>query len=168
MAWEKIGEYVAGGLDSDDDRAWREVVKAFHGRDDLKKVSRFGLVLLLMRHLTIDYKSQIRALKAQIASRETKGFDTLEINVDPIVEDRTLVFRFKTAAGVHAQAVKVRGAMLSRGIFEPGSNYEAGDVVTHRKGVWVARDDTTATPGDGETPWLLFARSGRDGRDASK
>jgi hypothetical protein len=56
-------------------------------------------------------------------------------------------------------------AMVYRGIYRSGDAYEKGDVVTRDGSLWVAREDTLMTPGQGATPWQLAAKAGRDGRE---
>lgn len=55
-----------------------------------------------------------------------------------------------------------------RGIFKVGTRYDAGDYVTKAGSLWCAREATEATPGNGETPWQLCAKSGADGKRGEK
>lgn len=56
-------------------------------------------------------------------------------------------------------------AMVYRGIYRSGDLYEKGDCVTRDGSLWVAREATQMTPGQGATPWQLAAKAGRDGRE---
>ena len=64
--------------------------------------------------------------------------------------------------------LEARGGLHYKGVFQPGTVYDVGDCVTHRGSLWVARSPTMGCvkPGDGETPWQLAVKKGRDARDA--
>jgi hypothetical protein len=77
------------------------------------------------------------------------------------IDERT--FRFLRADGSVLGEMK-SSAMVYRGVFRSGDVYEKGDAVTRNGSLWIARDDTQATPGDGVTSWQLAAKAGRDGK----
>lgn len=54
-------------------------------------------------------------------------------------------------------------ATIYRGIFRPGDVYEEGDAVTRGGSLWIARERTQTTPGEGASGWQLAAKCGRDG-----
>jgi hypothetical protein len=53
---------------------------------------------------------------------------------------------------------------MYRGVFVPGEQYRASDVVTWNGGSWLALRDTQAKPSTDDS-WVLFVKQGRDGRD---
>jgi hypothetical protein len=57
------------------------------------------------------------------------------------------------------------GSMIYRGVYEGGKRYDRGDTVTCHGSLWIAMATTSAQPGDGETPWRLSCKRGRDGKD---
>lgn len=59
-------------------------------------------------------------------------------------------------------------AMIHRGLFQSGQQYDAGDVVTYGGSMFVAQKQTTQPPGDGDTSvWRMAVKRGKDGRDAA-
>jgi hypothetical protein len=58
-------------------------------------------------------------------------------------------------------------AVVYRGIWREGA-YQQGDAVTRDGSTWIAKADTTDTPGADGTAWQLAVKKGRDGRDGIK
>lgn len=56
-------------------------------------------------------------------------------------------------------------AIIGRGIYEQGKEYEPGDAVTHRGSMWLATEKTSSVPGTQESGWALSVKKGRDGKD---
>lgn len=54
---------------------------------------------------------------------------------------------------------------LDRGTYSEGVTYQKGDIVTWAGAAWIARAQTAEKPGQGETPWRLMVKRGRDGKD---
>jgi hypothetical protein len=52
------------------------------------------------------------------------------------------------------------------GVFESGTTYDRGDLVTLGGCVWHCNGTTATRPGAGSKDWTLAVKCGRDGRDA--
>jgi hypothetical protein len=65
-----------------------------------------------------------------------------------------------------AETVAAMPVMVYRGVFQEGTEYKAGHMVTWAGSLWHANEATTEKPGDGKTMWTLAAKKGRDGKDA--
>ena len=92
------------------------------------------------------------------------GLDDYQADFDG---ERTLTLTLKSAAGAKTIPM-VFPVPLYVGIFRPGTNYRAGDMVTWEGSSWLCREPTSATPGEGATPWRLVVKRGRDGKDAGR
>jgi len=62
------------------------------------------------------------------------------------------------------------GAVNYKGVFQRGTDYAKGDLVTHDGSLWHANHDLAlgtglAAPGDGSNGWTLVVKRGRDGKD---
>lgn len=57
--------------------------------------------------------------------------------------------------------------VLDCGIYRSGNDYEAGDAVTYARGLWIARRDTSETPGQGCVDWRLAVKGTRVHRPAA-
>ncbi len=106
-----------------------------------------------------------------IGPQGEKGLDgvngrdgTLETLTVELVGDRVL--SFVRSDGDHACLGLVEMPIpVYRGVYKDGPVYSRGDSVTFAGSQWIAREDTTAKPGDGATPWQLAVKAGRDGKD---
>lgn len=79
-------------------------------------------------------------------------------------DGRHFVLQAITTEGIQRMEFSVP-AILERGVFKAGGEYEAGDVVTYDGSTWVAQQTTSDVPATSKE-WRLFVRKGRDGRDA--
>jgi integrin beta 3 len=81
--------------------------------------------------------------------------------------ERTFTFKF-----VHGDLVKVNRfkvpAMLDRGVYTAGREYEHGDGVTFGGSFWIAQTNTSKRPGEGNNDWRLAIKRGRDGKDGER
>ncbi|HEY4136489.1 MAG TPA: hypothetical protein VGO34_14890 [Alphaproteobacteria bacterium] len=91
------------------------------------------------------------------------GFDDLEMLHDG---ERGFTMRFTRGEQVKEFAFSIP-VVLDRGVFKEGEAYRQGDGVTMGGSFWIARTDTTARPGDGET-WRLAVKKGRDAKEPVK
>jgi integrin beta 3 len=72
---------------------------------------------------------------------------------------------------VRADGTPIDGATLAftvplyRGVYAAGTSYAKGDAVTFGGSLWIAREATSAKPGDGATAWQLAVKAGREGRE---
>ncbi len=89
------------------------------------------------------------------------GFDDLTFALG---EDlRTLSLKFTRGDKVKAFDVAIP-LPLYRGVFESGTTYAPGDVVTKGGSMWFAKESTSAIPGEGVTGWTLCVKQGREGK----
>lgn len=58
-----------------------------------------------------------------------------------------------------------RPILQYRGVWTSGTSYPAGSCVTWAGSSWIAKEPTSAKPGDGATSWQLAIKAGRDGKD---
>jgi hypothetical protein len=77
---------------------------------------------------------------------------------------RTLILRTSDGGRIELP-IKLDGMVIDAEVHRAGFAYEKGDAVTHSSSYWVARCDTTATPGKSDD-WRMAVKRGRDGRDA--
>ncbi len=88
------------------------------------------------------------------------GFDELDL----VFVDQRPVLRF-----VRGEQVKEfpLHTPAYQGVYKEGTAYKKGDGVSYAHAYWIARDDTAAKPGVGETPWIMAVK-GRDGREGKQ
>jgi predicted kinase len=79
--------------------------------------------------------------------------------------DRTVVAIYKRGDETIEQEFKFP-AVIDRGVFKSGSNYEQGDGVTYGGSFWIAQKDNSDIPGNSDA-WRLAVKRGRDGKDAA-
>lgn len=87
--------------------------------------------------------------------------------IDEFVQrgDRTVVAIYKRGDETIEQEFKFP-AVIDRGVFKLGSDYEQGDGVTYGGSFWIAQKDTGDIPGNSDA-WRLAVKRGRDGKDAA-
>ena len=86
------------------------------------------------------------------------GFDDVTVEHDG---ERRITIAFRRGDERKETAIVVP-AMLYRGVFDAGKQYERGDCVTFDGAIWHANAATTARPGDGSQVWTLAVKRGRD------
>jgi hypothetical protein len=79
--------------------------------------------------------------------------------------DRTVVAIYKRGDETIEQEFKFP-AVIDRGVFKSGSDYEQGDGVTYGGSFWIAQKDNSDIPGNSDA-WRLAVKRGRDGKDAA-
>jgi len=57
-------------------------------------------------------------------------------------------------------AVEARPAVKYLGVHEAGRSYATGSLCTRSGSLWCATTDTSDTPGDGATAWVLIVKKG--------
>jgi hypothetical protein len=75
-----------------------------------------------------------------------------------------IVSAVKAATAPFENRIAALEARGYKGLHTPGTGYSKGDSVTFDGSLWIARDSTFETPGDGATKWQLAAKRGRDAR----
>ncbi|MGB1215876.1 MAG: hypothetical protein ACPG4X_21080 [Pikeienuella sp.] len=88
------------------------------------------------------------------------GFDDLDIVHDG---EREFTLRFQRGAKIVEKTLTIP-AMLDRGVFSEGKQYDQGDVVSFGGSMWVAQKGTDERPGTGDG-WRLSVKKGRDGKN---
>lgn len=96
--------------------------------------------------------------------RDGVGFDDLSVEYDG---ERSFLLKFKRGEIEKVFRIDIP-VMLYRGVFKAGDEYAAGDAVTWGGSLWIATEKTSDKPGDGDTPWRLAVKRGRDGKDGEK
>jgi len=87
------------------------------------------------------------------------GFDDLDLVYDG---ERTIAFRW-TKGDRSVEKPFTVPTVIDRGIFKAERSYHAGDGVTWGGSFWIARQDTSDKPGEGDG-WRLAVKRGRDGK----
>jgi hypothetical protein len=64
--------------------------------------------------------------------------------------------------------LKARPGMKYQGVWHDGMVCDAGDVVTDRGSMWIAKGTTAGRPGEDHPVWQLCVKRGRDGRDGKE
>jgi hypothetical protein len=95
------------------------------------------------------------------------GFSLEDFDCKVLEDDRTIELSFKSGDYEHVATIKFP-AMMYRGIFKDGSDYEAGDSVTWGGSLWVAVKATNLKPDVPDSGWTLAVKKGRDGKDMRK
>ena len=91
--------------------------------------------------------------------KDGADFTHVEIEYDG---ERTIIVR-----GKDGEIRKNVPVPLDRGYWREGMESKQADIVTHDGNAWIALRDTKAKPDhSNKEDWRLFARRGRDGRDA--
>lgn len=92
------------------------------------------------------------------------GFEDLDVSLS---EDGRTVVLSLTRGDLTQTFELFFPVMIYRGVYDPdhGLAYEPGDTVTYGGSLWVCNAPTKARPGEGEGPWRLAVKRGRDGKD---
>jgi len=96
--------------------------------------------------------------------RDGVGLEQFTASFD--VETKTLTHRYE-GGGIVREYSWVLPLTIYRGVFEPGTTYQAGDQVTQGGSMWICKLATMAQPGDsdeGARAWQLSTKRGRDGK----
>jgi hypothetical protein len=96
------------------------------------------------------------------------GWDNIVVGIADIEQEvkseREFVLKCQLSNGVERVLTFKTAALLDRGVFKAGDEYEAGDVVTWDGCMWIAQKDTQDKPKESDA-WRLSVKKGRDGRD---
>jgi len=80
-------------------------------------------------------------------------------------DGRTVTVKMQAANTVVEKSIKI-AAVLDRGVFKTGGEYEKGDGVSYGGSFWIANcNEPKGVPGTGETDWRCAVKKGRDGKD---
>jgi hypothetical protein len=75
-----------------------------------------------------------------------------------------LAFGMLFQAREELRALKARPVLTDRGVWSAEQKYQAGDAVSFRGGLWIARVESTGLrPGDGGVGWRLAVKKGAAG-----
>jgi integrin beta 3 len=92
------------------------------------------------------------------------GFDDIEVTHDG---ERGFIFTFVRGETRKTFGAFIVPAMIYRGVFADGTEYQRGDVVTWGGSMWHAKEVTSAKPGEAapaSRAWTLAVKAGRDGK----
>lgn len=90
------------------------------------------------------------------------GFDDVRVEHDG---ERSFFLVFERGDERRKHGPYTIPAVIGRGIYEQGKEYEIGDAVTHRGSMWISTEKTSAVPGTPDSGWVLSVKKGRDGKD---
>jgi Collagen triple helix repeat (20 copies) len=97
----------------------------------------------------------------RVDGRDGLGFEHLTVEHDG---ERTVTFKFTLGDRVKEFPI-IFPVPLYRGVYQAGSSYQRGDLVTFGGSIFHANDDTTDKPEEAGRIWTLAAKRGRDGRN---
>lgn len=103
----------------------------------------------------IDFDKVIAAGFDAVKRYTDAGFTTLD---DSLVK----LCNHVTALECRIKDLEARPTISYQGTFNEGQSYRAGDAVTHRGGLWVARADTSIKPGDPGSKFTLAVKRPRN------
>lgn len=92
------------------------------------------------------------------------GFDDIDVQHDG---ERTFAIKFLRGERTKNAGDFTIPCVIYRGVWEEGRSYAKGDAVTWGGSQWVAKEVTTAKPGDSapaSRAWQLAVKAGRDGK----
>lgn len=105
------------------------------------------------------------------AKATTHGMEGWECVVDGIAAvevagagPRGFSIKAITSSGAQVEHAVVLPAMIYRGVFVEGKDYEPGDTVTWGGSLWHCNTRTFEKPIDGGSAWTLAAKRGRDAK----
>lgn len=100
----------------------------------------------------IDYKD-LAAAYALLTTR----MDALEVSTN----SQFFALETRVIDGIEARTADARGPGVDyKGVFNPGTAYPKGSLVTKAGGLWLSLADTTRIPGSDPTQWKLVVKSG--------
>lgn len=121
--------------------------------------------------LTLSWERQARDTFEKAADRMPKpkdGTDAIPLEGFDLAlaeDSRTVTLKMQAGDSVVEKTIKI-AAVLDRGVFKTGSEYEKGDGVSYGGSFWIAKcDDPKGVPGTGETDWRCAVKAGRPGKD---
>lgn len=94
-----------------------------------------------------------------------EGVKSIAVDVK---NDRDCFVSIETSGGAVTEKQFTVPAMIYRGVFREGEQYERGDTVTWAGSTWHCNDATSDKPVDGGKSWTLSVKKGRDGKDVAK
>lgn len=94
----------------------------------------------------------------------TNGTDGLGFEDMEVVQRGARGVTLKFARGERVKSFDLNfPAMLYRGIYDPATTYEPGDVVTRQGSMWHCHAETSDLPGEGSKSWQLCVKRGGTG-----
>ena len=93
------------------------------------------------------------------------GVSVREFDITQIHDRKQQILVELSDGSTFRKEIEFSGMVLDRDVHRPGAAYEKGDAVTHGGSYWIAKRDTSETPGKSDD-WRLAVKRGRDGKDA--
>ena len=91
-----------------------------------------------------------------------EGFKSFEIEQ---ISDREHIATLFLSSGAIQQTKLFIPALIYKGVFDENSEYQKGDTVTFKGGMWHCNETTNTKPGDGKA-WTLAVKRGQDAKGA--
>lgn len=92
------------------------------------------------------------------------GFSLSDFDADLHEDGRTVLLSFTQGETKHTIELGFP-AMIYRGVYKDGGEYQKGDCVTWGGSIWHSeKDDNPDKPGDASESWKLAVKKGRDGK----
>ncbi len=104
-------------------------------------------------------------LSAQLA--ELPAPTLPEPEFDLAFEDQTLVVSLTMGNNTITRSTTLDFGIEYLGVYKHGEDYKAGNLVTYKGSMWIAKAKPTGEPGKDITGWQLAVKCGRDGKDAT-
>lgn len=92
------------------------------------------------------------------------GFSLKHFDAELMADGRTILLKFEDESDQSFSVELGVPAMIYRGVFKEGEQYEKGDTVTWGGSIWHCDQGTTEKP-DASKAWRLAVKRGRDGKD---
>jgi collagen type III alpha len=90
--------------------------------------------------------------------------DQLKVDYDG---ERTVRLCFRDGTPLEGGVITMP-SQIDRGVFQAGKTYDAFDGVTWDGHFWIAQQETSEEPGEGNPAWRLAVRRGKQGREGKQ
>lgn len=168
---EDVGLLVDEQVRAAVDAAIKTIPVPCDGRDGLDAVTpilKDGVLLFTMSDGSVKEVGRVAGRDGDPGKPGKDGRDGFQLeNFDAKLMDdgRTILLSFEQQDLMYSVELGVP-AMIYRGVYKEGSEYEKGDTVTWGGSLWHCDTEKTAEkPDSSEKHWTLAAKRGRDGKD---
>lgn len=109
-------------------------------------------------------------MRAYQQTQGEKGWETVQNGIAGTeitqIDVRNFTISVHYTNGSTAEGKFSMPAMVYRGVYREGTDYQHGDVATFGGSLWHCDRDTHTKPGTKDSDWSLAAKKGRDGKDS--